>query len=58
MKWFTQKRRAYAYRATMAAGGVAVFYGVISAQELVVWGGAIATVLMVLPVANTPTNPE
>ena len=56
MKWFTTRRRGYMYRVCMAGGAVALFYGIVSAQEVVVWGGAIATVLMVSPVANTPTD--
>lgn len=56
MKWFTTNRRAYIYRVILAAGGIMLFYGIVSAQELAVWGGAIATVLMILPTANTPTD--
>lgn len=57
-KIFTQKRRAYIYRVALAAGAVAVFYGLITADELAIWAGAIATVLMVLPTANTPTGEQ
>jgi len=56
VKWFTTNRRAYIYRVILAIGALLLFYGIISAEELAVWGGSIATILMVLPVVNTPTD--
>lgn len=52
----SQDVRAYIYRVLLAAGAVAAFYGLMSGEELAVWGGLAATALMVLPTANTPTS--
>lgn len=56
MKMPSQDVRAYIYRVLLAAGAVATFYGLMTAEELAVWGGLAVTVLMVLPTANTPTT--
>lgn len=56
MKIDYQKARAWLYRVLLALGGVAVFYGWLSDSEVTLWGGVLTTVLMGLPVANTPTT--
>jgi hypothetical protein len=56
MKWFTTNRRAYIYRVVLSVGAVLMFYGILSAEELAVWCGLVATILMVLPVVHTPTD--
>lgn len=58
MKLLTQKRRAYIYRVMMAAGAVALFYGLVSSSEVAVWGGLAAVVFNVMPTANTTTKPD
>lgn len=50
-----QKVRAYLYRVLCAAGAVALFYGLMSAEEVAVWAGAVA-VLFGVPAYNTPTQ--
>lgn len=53
----TEKTRAYIYRCLVAAGTVAVFYGVISSEEAVVLGAAVATILSTgLAAYNTSTE--
>ena len=51
----TEAFRAYIYRVLVGAGVVALFYGLVTAEELAVLGGFIAT-LFVLPAANTSTE--
>lgn len=58
MKKPSQKTRAYIYRVALAAGTIAVFYGLMTAEEVAIWAGLTATVLMVLPTANTPATEE
>jgi hypothetical protein len=54
--WFSQERhRAYLYRVIVAGGGVAFFYGILSAEEVAVWSGLVATAFA-LPAANTSTK--
>lgn len=51
------KGRAYIYRVLVAAGPVALLYGLLSAEEIAVWLGLGATILSpagVLAAANTP----
>ena len=51
------RNRAYVYRVFLAAGPLLLFYGVMSAQEFALWGGAAGTILSVptgLALANTP----
>lgn len=50
--------RAYIYRVLLAAGAVGVFYGLISSEELAIWGGLIVVVLNILPTANTSVVAE
>lgn len=43
-KWWTLKRRRWAYGVLIAAGGVAVAHGVATAEQLATWlalGGAL-----------------
>jgi hypothetical protein len=51
----SEANRAYVYRALVGAGAVAMFYGFVTAEELAVLGGFVAT-LFVLPAANTSTE--
>ena len=51
----SEANRAYVYRVLVAAAVVAVAYGLISAEEIAVWSGLVATVF-VLPAANTSTE--
>lgn len=48
--------RAYVYRILMAAGAVAMFYGILSNEELAVWLGLAGVALNVLPATNTSTK--
>lgn len=50
-----QRTRGYLYRIIVAAGTVALFYGLLSATEVAVWAGLVAT-LFAVPAANTPTR--
>lgn len=50
-----QKYRAYAYRVLASAGVLAVFYGLLSSEELALWTGAVGTIFA-LPAKNTPTS--
>lgn len=52
-----QAVRAWAYRVLVAAGAVAVFYGVMSSQEVVVWLGLAAVAFNVTPAVATPLRP-
>lgn len=40
----------------MAAGAVAMFYGILSNEELAVWLGFASVALNVLPATNTSTK--
>lgn len=51
----TERNRAYIYRVLSGGGVVALFYGLVSAEEVAVWSGLVATVF-VLPAANTSTK--
>lgn len=42
---FTGKRRKRAYLALMALGGVAVLYGVMTAEQVEAWGQVLVQVL-------------
>lgn len=49
--------RAYVYRVLTGVGAIALFYGKVSGEELVVWLSLVATVLGTgLAAANTPTS--
>lgn len=53
------RTRGYLYRVTAAAGAVALFYGVVTAEELVVWLALAWTVLAnAVAAVNTPTTPS
>jgi hypothetical protein len=53
----SERTRAYIYRLLLAAGPVAVFYGLVTEQELAVWLTLAAQALGVgLAVANTTTK--
>lgn len=51
-----QRTRGYLYRVLCACGFVALFYGLMSATEIAVWSGLVAT-LFAVPAVNTPTKP-
>ncbi len=51
----TERNRAYIYRVLSGGGLVAVSYGLVTAEEVVLWSGLVATVF-VLPAANTSTK--
>lgn len=53
MKMPSEAVRGYAYRVLVAAGLVAVFYGLLTEQELAVWLGLAATVFNITPAVNT-----
>lgn len=53
---FTQQVRAYIYRVLMAAGVVALVYGLLTESEIATWLGLAGAVLNILPVANTKTH--
>lgn len=56
--WFKRQRnRAYLYRVLAALGLPAVFYGVASEQEVVIWL-AVAEVGLGVAAANTPTKEQ
>lgn len=51
------KVRAYVYAVLVAAGPVAVFYGVLSREEVALWigfGGTVLSPAGLLALANTP----
>ena len=47
-----EHHRAYLYRVAVGAGGLALFYGLLSSEEVAIWTGAVAT-LFILPAAHT-----
>jgi hypothetical protein len=54
--WFgLERNRAYLYRVATGAGAVAFSYGLVTADEIFVWSGFVAT-LFGLPAANTSTE--
>lgn len=56
MNWIRRERnRAYLYRVATAAGVVAVGYGLLTAEEVALWAGLVATTFA-LPAANTTTK--
>lgn len=55
------KARRYVYGVLASLGPVTLFYGVMSAQEVVLWLGTAQTVLGLGPalaLANTPGGPS
>lgn len=53
------KVRAYVYGVMVAAGAVALVYGLVNAEQLGVWlalGGAVLGLSNGLALANTPTG--
>ena len=52
----SEQIRAYIYRLLMAAGAIAMFYGMITNEELAVWLGLASVALNVLPATNTSTK--
>lgn len=52
----SEQIRAYIYRLLMAAGAIAMFYGILTNEELVVWLGFASVALNVLPATNTSTK--
>lgn len=58
MKWFTQKRRAYAYRVAVAALPLLVALGALSDRLVPLLASLIAAFLVPgLAAAHTPTKP-
>lgn len=56
LTWLRRERnRAYLYRVFASAGVVAVGYGLLSAEEVALWAGLVATTFA-LPAANTSTE--
>ena len=59
-RWIPSPRaRAYVYSILVAAGPVALFYGLMSAEEVAVWlglGGTILSPAGILALANTTTK--
>lgn len=55
---FTEPVRAWIYRVLMAAGIVALAYGILTDEQTAVWLGLAGAVLNILPVANTSTRKE
>jgi len=49
----TETTRAYIYRILIAAGTVAMAYGLITADQIAVWLGLATAVLNIMPAANT-----
>lgn len=57
--WFSvEAHRAYIYRVLLALGAIAVFYGLISQEEVVLIAGAVTTILNIMPIANTSTKSD
>lgn len=56
MKWLDEHKRAYIYRVLIAVGAVAAGYGLISDNEIALWLGVVASLLNVMPAANTSTK--
>ena len=53
------KARAYVYAVGVAAGPLAIFYGLLSSEEVALWlgfGGAALALPSALALANTPTK--
>jgi len=52
--------RAWIYNVAIAAGPIVVFYGLLSGEEVALWGGLLATILGTpvagLARANTPAG--
>lgn len=55
--WFTAKRRKYIYRVATAGLGLAAAYGLLSAEEVTVWGAFLATAF-VTGMADANTDPD
>jgi hypothetical protein len=54
-----QTTRAYIYRIVLGLSPIAVFYGLVTTEEVALWVALIANVLGVtLAAANTTTKPE
>ena len=49
----TETTRAYIYRILIAAGTVALAYGLITSEQIAVWLGLATAVLNIMPAANT-----
>jgi hypothetical protein len=55
-KVFTSKRRTWVYNVAIAAGPLVVFYGLLSAEEIALWGGLLAVLLGTGPAALARAN--
>jgi hypothetical protein len=49
----TQTTRAYIYRILIAAGTIAIGYGLITADQIALWLGLATAILNIMPAANT-----
>ena len=45
--------RAYIYRILIAAGTIAIGYGLITADQIALWLGLATAILNIMPAANT-----
>lgn len=54
----TETNRAYIYRILIAVGTLAVGYGLINADELVLWLGVATAALNIMPAANTKIHSD
>lgn len=54
--WWTEQSRGYVYRVLIAAGGVLIFYGVATSEEVAIWLGVATTLLNIMPAANTTVS--
>jgi hypothetical protein len=52
----TETTRAYIYRILIAAGTIALAYGLITADQIAVWLGLATAILNIMPAANTKIN--
>lgn len=53
----SERRRAYAYRVLLAVGPLAVFYGLLSEQEVALWLAVAGQTLgLGIAAANTTTK--
>lgn len=52
----TETTRAYIYRILIAAGTIALGYGLITADQIAVWLGLATAILNIMPAANTKIN--
>lgn len=54
--WLTESRRGLLYRVLTAGGALAVFYGLMTANEVALWVGLAVAVSNGTPAAHTPVR--